>query len=79
MRACQSLVYAESSTVGGLPVLSPQPIVDLLNQLDNMLKKLEEAVMDIIKDVDGKKKVRQLLHESPALLSKCRCNVLEYT
>ena len=57
MKACQSMVYAESSTVGGLPILSPQPIIDLLAQLDNMLKKLEEAVMDIIKDIDGKKKV----------------------
>lgn len=60
MKACQSMVYSESSTVGGLPILSPQPVLDILTQLDSMLKKLEEAVMDIIKDIDGKKKVRAM-------------------
>ena len=42
---------------GGQPSLSPQPIVDTLTQLDEMLKKLEQAVMDVIKDIDHKKKV----------------------
>ena len=38
-------------------MLSPQPILDTLTQLEAMLKKLEQAVMDVIKDVEQKKKV----------------------
>ena len=46
---------------GGQPSLSPQPIVDTLTQLDEMLKKLEQAVMDVIKDIDHKKKVTKIV------------------
>ena len=46
---------------GGQPSLSPQPIVDTLTQLDEMLKKLEQAVMDVIKDIDHKKKVTDVV------------------
>ena len=57
MRVCQAAVYSGSSTESGQPVLSPPPILDALTQLDTMLKRLESAVMDIMKDVDRKRKV----------------------
>ncbi len=57
MRACESMVYSGSTTVGGQPLLSPQPVLDALTQLDTMLKKLEQVIMDVIKDVENKKKV----------------------
>ena len=55
LQTCESLIYCSSTS--GQPSLSPQPIVDTLTQLDAMLKKLEQAVMDVIKDIDHKKKV----------------------
>ena len=62
MQTCESLIYPSSTVAGGQPSLSPQPIVDTLTQLDEMLKKLEQAVMDVIKDIDHKKKVTYYLH-----------------
>lgn len=50
-------MYKGSSTSSGQPALSPQPISDALLQLDSMLKKLEQAVLSVIKDVEHKKKV----------------------
>ena len=58
LSACESLLYSGSATAGGAPSLSPQAIVDTLTQLNDMLKKLEQAVMDVIKDWEHKKKVR---------------------
>ena len=58
------MVYSGSSTTGGQPALSPQSILDTLAQLDSMLKKLEQAVMDIMKDVDHKKKVSEWVTQS---------------
>ena len=53
----ESKVYSGSSAMGGQPMLSPQSIVDALSQLDTTMQKLEHAVMDIIKDIEQKKKV----------------------
>ena len=50
-------MYSGSSTSTGQPALSPQPIHDALVQLDSLVKKLEQVIMDVIKDVDSKKKV----------------------
>ena len=52
------MVYAGSSTLGGQPQLSPPALMDIHTQLDAVLVKLEKAVMDVIKDVDAKKKVK---------------------
>jgi hypothetical protein len=57
---CDSVLYADSSTVGGQPSLSPRPVVETMTQLDSLLKKLEQIVMDVIKDIDNKKKVIML-------------------
>ena len=61
LQTCESLIYPNSMVTGGQPSLSPQPIVDTLTQLDEMLKKLEQAVMGVIKDVDHKKKVTKIV------------------
>ena len=58
LKTLEDKVYSGSSTLGGQPMLSPQTIVDSLVQLDSLMKKLEQTVMDIIKDIDSKKKVR---------------------
>jgi hypothetical protein len=54
---CDSVLYADRSTAGGQPSLSPRAVVETMNQLDSLLKKLEQIVMDVIKDIDNKKKV----------------------
>jgi hypothetical protein len=49
-------VYADTSTEAE-PQLSSAALQNVHHQLDSMLAKLEKAVMDIIKDVEAKKKV----------------------
>ena len=51
------MVYSGSTTTAGQPVLSPQPVIDAITQLDAMLKKLEETTLKVIRDIDHKKKV----------------------
>jgi len=55
--SCKELLYAGSSTLSGLPLLTPQPILENILQLRDMLKQVEQSIMDIVKDVDQKKKV----------------------
>lgn len=55
---CEELVYAGSSTSSGLPLLTPRPIQDNVMQLKDMLKQLEQGILDVVKDIDNKKKVR---------------------
>ena len=57
LKACESMVYSGSTTTAGQPVLSPQPVIDAITQLDAMLKKLEETTLKVIRDIDHKKKV----------------------
>lgn len=56
---CTNLLYADNSTVGGQPVLSPQVIVDAVLQLEALLNKLEPVVASVMKDIDSKKMVLQ--------------------
>ena len=53
------MVHAESTTASGPPVLSPQPIIEAITQVDGMLKKVEQAVIEIMRDIDSKNKVSQ--------------------
>ena len=48
--------------MGGQPLLSPQPIVDGLVQLDSMMKKLESTILDIMNDIQQKKQVLAICH-----------------
>lgn len=57
LHGCQRVVYAGTSAQGGQPILSPQPVLDTLSQLDTMLQRLERGVVDVLKDIDGKKQV----------------------
>jgi len=54
---CEGVVYADSSTGGGVPPLTPRPIRQATAQLRDMLKSLEQNILDIVKDIDSKKKV----------------------
>jgi len=54
------VLYADCSTTGGQPSLSPRPVLEAMTQLDSLLKKLEQVVMDVIKDIDNKKKVSMM-------------------
>ena len=55
---CDEVLYADCSTAGAQPSLSPRPVLETMTQLDSLLKKLEQVVMEVIKDIDNKKKVR---------------------
>ncbi|KAK3601506.1 hypothetical protein CHS0354_027652 [Potamilus streckersoni] len=57
LESCEDMVYAGSSTTSGQPLLTPRAILDSMNQLQDMFSKLEQAIKDIIKDVDNKKKI----------------------
>ena len=57
MQRCEEALYAESSTVGGQPVSMPRDLLEATVQLDTMLRKLEVAILDVVTDVNNKKKV----------------------
>ena len=59
LKRCNSLLYADSDSVRGQPVLSPRPVVDAILQLEALLNKLEQVVSNVIKDIDHKKSVKQ--------------------
>ncbi|KAK7100825.1 HAUS augmin-like complex subunit 3 [Littorina saxatilis] len=53
---CEDVLYADSSTVGGQPMLMPRELLEATTQLDDMLHKLEAAILDVVTDVNNKKK-----------------------
>ncbi|KAH3849262.1 hypothetical protein DPMN_091658, partial [Dreissena polymorpha] len=57
VRECESLLYAESSTSSGPPPLTPRPIQQAMISLREMLARLEQNILDLVKDIDHKKKV----------------------
>lgn len=57
LHICEGLIYAGSSTTAGQPVLTPRPIQDSIIQLTDMLKQLEQGILDTVKDIDNKKKL----------------------
>ena len=60
---CEALLYLDSGLAPkGMPVLSPPAILDAMSQLDGLLSKLEQAVMDIMSDINNKKKVLPVFH-----------------
>lgn len=68
VQGCEELIYAGSSTMSGQPLLTPRPIQENIIQLRNMLKQLEQGIMDVVKDIDNKKK----LLKNDTLLSRER-------
>ena len=68
---CESVLYADCTTTGGQPVMSPRPILEAMNQLEGLLKKLEQVVMDAIKDIDQKKKAGVFKYH-PTRCLECR-------
>lgn len=56
LRHCERMVYGDSGSQSSQLVLSPHQITYTLSQLDTMLKKLEQAVLDIVKDIEHRKK-----------------------
>jgi len=60
--SCEASLYSGSNTLSSKPRLSPEPVIDLILQLDGMLKRLESSMLDIVKDVEQKKKVHALLN-----------------
>lgn len=61
VQRCEDTLYAESSTVGGQPMMMPHDLLEATTQLDGMLHKLEVAILDIVTDVNNKKKVTLVL------------------
>lgn len=56
----EGILYAESSTVGGHPIMTPRAVQEAMTELDEMLRKLEAAILDTISDVNNKKKVKNI-------------------
>ena len=57
LKMCEELIYTGSSTTSGAPLLTPRPIQDAIIQLRDMLKQLEQGIIDVVKDLGNKKKV----------------------
>lgn len=58
VQRCENVLYAESSTLGGQPQMMPVVFQKTAMELDEMLQKLEAAILDTITDINNKKKVR---------------------
>ena len=54
---CEELIYEGSSTTSGAPQFTPRQIQDTMIQLRDMTKKLEQGILDVVKDIENKKKV----------------------
>lgn len=63
-KSLESILYSGSSASTGRPQLSPKEIHDTFGQLSDLVKRLEHAITDIVKDVKTKKK---LLKSDPLL------------
>ncbi|WAR23282.1 HAUS3-like protein [Mya arenaria] len=61
---CEDLLYSESSTASGAPPLTPRPLQQAIIQLGDLLKQLEQNILNLVKDIDQKKK---LLKSDPLL------------
>ncbi|XP_025110794.1 LOW QUALITY PROTEIN: HAUS augmin-like complex subunit 3 [Pomacea canaliculata] len=57
VQRCENVLYAESSTLGGQPQMMPVVFQKTAMELDEMLQKLEAAILDTITDINNKKKV----------------------
>ncbi|XP_060080706.1 HAUS augmin-like complex subunit 3 [Ylistrum balloti] len=64
LMACLDLVYAGSSTTSGQPTLIPRQLLDSLTTLDNLIKRLEKSIKDVVKELEIKK---QTLRNDPLL------------
>ena len=53
---CEYVLYGDGGSQNSQAVLSPHQITYTLSQLNAMLKKLEQAVLDIVKEMEQKKK-----------------------
>ena len=58
---CHNTLYEGSSTRAGLPALSPPPVQAAVAALAAQLAALEIKIKTLVKDVDNKKAVSNLL------------------
>ena len=58
------MVYANSATKDGQPIMSPPKLIDGLTQLDQIVKTLEQTICDIIGEHSSKTKVCKILPNS---------------
>lgn len=55
LHVSEQVVYAGSSTTSGQPCMTPRLLIDSMTQLEEMLRKLEQSIKDVVKDVEKKK------------------------
>lgn len=53
----EQVVYSGSSTTSGQPCMTPPALMDSMTQLEEMLRKLEQTIKDVLKDVEKKKQM----------------------
>lgn len=51
----EQVVYSGSSTTSGQPCMTPRQLMDSMTQLEEMLRKLEQSIKEVVKDVEKKK------------------------
>ncbi|XP_072023242.1 HAUS augmin-like complex subunit 3 [Amphiura filiformis] len=56
LSVCEDMVYANSATKDGQPIMSPPQLIDGLTQLDQTIKNLEQTICDIITEHNSKTK-----------------------
>ncbi|XP_021377275.1 HAUS augmin-like complex subunit 3 [Mizuhopecten yessoensis] len=72
LTTCLDLVYAGSSTTSGQPTLTPRQLLDSMTTLENLIKKLEQSIKDVVKELESKKQTLRndpLLHKERKMFS----------
>ncbi|XP_070562387.1 HAUS augmin-like complex subunit 3 [Ptychodera flava] len=59
LRSCEEMLYSGSATKGGAPQLSHVDISQSIAKLNQFLDQLEETLLDIISNINSKKKTLQ--------------------
>jgi hypothetical protein len=57
LHTSEQVVYSGSSTTSGQPCMTPRQLMDSMTQLEEMLRKLEQSIKEVVKDVEKKKQV----------------------
>lgn len=53
----EQVVYSGSSTTSGQPCMTPRQLMESMTQLEEMLRKLEQSIKEVVKDLEKRKQV----------------------
>lgn len=55
LQISEQVVYSGSSTTSGQPCMTPRQLMESMTQLEEMLRKLEQSIKEVVKDLEKRK------------------------